>query len=42
VLREGDLTSVVTGTASRAELEILTKALPAGSLTQPATATPSP
>ena len=35
VLRRGDLTTVVTGTASQAELETLTKALPAGSLTQP-------
>jgi hypothetical protein len=45
VLRRGDLTTVVTGTASKAELETLTKALPAGSLTQPtdpAGATPSP
>ena len=46
VLRQGNLTTIVTGTASTAELTTLASALPANSLTQPGesapSATPSP
>ena len=40
VLHEGDLTTIVTGTASRAELETLVAALPPASLSQPTPTAP--
>jgi hypothetical protein len=42
VLRQGDLTTVVTGTAGDAELRILTESLPAGALSQPSPSAPTP
>jgi hypothetical protein len=42
VLRAGDLTTVVTGTASAAELETMVSRLPAETLMPPLTVSPSP
>jgi hypothetical protein len=42
VLHVGDLTTIITGTASTAELETLATHLPAGSLDQPVASTSTP